>query len=1091
MNDLATPFVTPTTIPRLQRDGALLPSLSQQRLWFASQVGESGLEFIFPYALRLKGHLDRDAMRAAIQSIVQRHEVLRTNFVAHEGEPFQVIRDEFSFDLDLEHLMGADEGSREQALTDALKRCVEIPFKLDTDLMLRAHLFQLQPDDHVLLLVVHHIATDGWSMDVFFRELSIVYDAVCQGRTPVLPDLPVQFVDYAGWEREAIARGEFEEQMDFWRGHLEGAPQVLSLPLDRPRPAVQTFEGSWVKFSLSPSAVALIDGLAKARRATRFQVLLAGYQTVLARWQSREDIIIGTPAANRQFPETEVLIGFFMNLLPLRGRLDEGETFAQLVDRTRAAVIDGFDNQALSFDRLVAELSPERTLAQNPMLQTTLAQESNLPVLLHGLRVEVVEARPDVARYDVAFDYWPDPVHEGGLCFDAYYASDIFERRSIEALVERFRHFMEVACANPELPLARVAATAPAEMAALAALGCGPAAADGDGAAAADGDGASTTLPTRFLAQARATPDEVAVLCGERRITFAEIASIAQTVKASLGDMRADDVVAVCMPRCGEWVGVVLGILCAGAAYLPLDPAYPQDRLDHMLADSGARVVVTTAEAAARCAAASARVERLPDDLMARVRQAPLALTEPVAPMLRGDQLAYVIYTSGSTGRPKGVAVTHGALARLLAGLEQAGTIRAGRACVGWNASASFDASVQQWARIGRGDRLVIIPEDVRRDPARLAELCIAAGVTDLDMTPSQAETLVEELYRAGGRTTTLRLWVGGENIAPPLWNRLAGEPGGGIDAVNVYGVTEATVDTTWTVLQRGDTPHIGRSLPGNQVYVLDEKLRIVPAQVEGELFIGGESLARGYLGRPGLTAQRFLPNPFAGQPGQSSRLYRTGDRARWTADGRLEFRGRQDHQVKIRGYRIELGEVEAALRDAPGVAECAVVRRDDEGGAAMWAFVRGEVDVAGLRAHAEARLPAWMCPSGYVVLDALPRTPGGKLDRDALTRAPTAVAERPAPATSQRPMTEIERAVALIWTEILQAATVGADDNFFHLGGHSLLAIKMIARVKRTMQLTLSMTAIFEKPVLRDFAALLEQMIRSQLAAGTAAPAR
>ena len=1072
MNDVAPPLAANLTVPRIERKEALLPSLSQQRLWFASQVGESGLEFIFPYALRLIGSLDRDAMRLAINTVVQRHEVLRTNFVAREGEPFQVIREEFSFDLAMEQIEGADKAEREQALTAALARCVEIPFALDSDLMLRAHLFQLQPEEHVLLLVVHHIATDGWSMDVLFRELSIVYDAACNGCAAELPALPVQFVDYAAWERDVVARGDLEPQMQFWREHLEGAPQELNLPLDKTRPAVQSFEGSWVKFSLPASTVALIDGLANERRATRFQVLLAGYQTVLARWQSRDDIIIGTPAANRLLPETEVLIGFFMNLLPLRGRIDERETFNQLVDRTRSVVIDGFDNQALSFDRLVAELSPERTLSRNPMLQTTLAQESNLPVRLQGLNVEIIEARPNVARYDVAFDYWPDPDVPGALCFDAYYASDLFERESIEALVARFQHFMLMACSAPALPIARIAATAPDESRGLIARGQG-----GAPIAAAD-------IPARFLEQQRAAPDRVAVVCGDQRMTTTEIAAVAAHVRSRLADVQPDDIVGVCLPRCAEWVGVVLGIMSAGAAYLPLDPEYPQDRLDFMLADSGAKVVITTAAMASRLQAPGRRLHTMDDGNLDGTRMSPAGMP---ATTLDPSQLAYVIYTSGSTGRPKGVAVSHGSLAGFLEGLELAGAIRPEPARVAWNASASFDASVQQWTRVCRGDTLVLVPEAVRRDPVQLAALCAREHVTDIDMTPSQAESLMGELRGSTGAGQPLRLWVGGESISAALWNRLAGGEAEGIETVNVYGVTEATVDTTWTCLQRDVAPNIGEPLPGNQVFVLDSLMRLVPEGVEGELFIGGNALARGYLGRAGLTAQRFVPNPFAGQPGQSSRLYRTGDRARWTRSGQLEFIGRIDQQVKIRGYRVELGEIEAALRQVRGVEECAVIRRDDDRGVALWAFLRGDVDVQSLRAHAQGVLPAWMCPSGYTFIDAMPRTPNGKLDRDRLAAMETTPQREAAAVPDHRPMTPVEQAIAGIWQEILQLEAVKLDDNFFHLGGHSLLAIKMIAKVKRGMRLSMSMTTIFEKPLLKDFAGVLEQMIRDQMAANSA----
>jgi amino acid adenylation domain-containing protein len=1076
MNDPVSQFGSTVTIPRLERTHSLLPSLSQQRLWFASQVGGSGLEFIFPYALRLRGELNREALKTAINTIVRRHEVLRTNFVAHDGEPLQVVRDDFTFDLNIERIEGLDQSAREVALAAALKLAVETPFALEADLMLRAHLFQLEQQEHVLLLVVHHIATDGWSMDVLFKELGLVYDAVCAGVEPQLPILPVQFTDYAAWERRRIAENEFEEEMRFWRDHLDGAEQTLDLPLDHPRPAVQTFSGSWVKFSLPPETVSLIDAVAAARRATRFQVLLAGYQTVLARWQSRNDIIIGTPAANRLLPETEVLIGFFMNLLPLRGQIDETESFSTLVDRTREVVISGFDNQALSFDRLVAELSPERTLAQNPMLQTTLAMESNLPVSLRGLQVEVIEARPNVARYDVAFDYWPDPDNAGGLCFDAYYATDIFERRSIEDLIERFKSFMHAACLSPELPLARVPTTAPAELARIVACGCG-----------ATPPSSFVPIQRRFREHVQNKSGDVAVSCNGVRLTYGEIANIANLVASKLDNVVPDDLVAVYLPRCAEWVAVVLGILDAGAAYLPLDPSYPKDRLDFMLKDSGAKTIITTTDLAPHLPVADGvRLLVMPQNVT-EIASISSAQVNVHAAVIRPEQLAYLIYTSGSTGQPKGCAVTHRSLSAFLTGLEQDEAIRPGRARVGCNASQSFDASVQQWVRVCRGDSLVIVPDDVRRDPGRLAALCAREQITDLDLTPSQVEVMIEGLSSIPATTTPLRLWIGGESISHRLWDDLAGLPSEKVEAINVYGVTETTVDTTWARLEHGVAPHLGQALPGNKVFVLDALLRAVPLGVEGELCIAGPSLARGYLHQPGLTAKRFVPNPFA-QPGDAdTRLYRTGDLVRWNSKQQLEFIGRVDDQIKVRGHRIEPKEIEAKLCELPGVAECAVVRRDDERGVALWAFVRGNAALHVLREHAEATLPAWMCPSGYTFVDAMPKTPSGKLDRQALVKwqaAPERGHSVAGAAFEMRPMNSVEKAVSAIWSEILAVPAVRREDNFFHLGGHSLLAIKMIARIKKAMQLTLPMTAIFERPLLSEFSAHVERIIREKLAA-------
>ncbi|MFI2010028.1 amino acid adenylation domain-containing protein [Streptomyces jumonjinensis] len=1043
----------------VERDGPTPASFSQARLWFADQMGRRGLEFVYPYAMRLSGPLDVTALGAALDTVVARHETLRTTFTATDGEPLQVVGDPFSLGLTVTPLTGGEE-----ALLRVLKEAVELPFDLVRGPVLRARLWRTGPDEHVFLLVIHHIATDGWSMEIVFREIGAAYAAHTAGTVPDLPALPVQFADIAAWERERAAAGAFAEELKFWREALNGCPHVVGLPLDRPRPAAQTFEGGLLSFDLPAGTATAVEKLAKSCAASTYMVLLAAFDLLLARWSGQHDFVVGMPVANRDATATEDLVGFFTNLLPVRARVDLRRTFRELIAATREATLDAYDHQALSFDRLVEEIAPERTLAHNPLVQVAFNMEKEPAFAIDGVTAEPLDAQPDITRYDIAVDYFVKS--GGGLRFDVYYASDLFERRTVEALAARFAFLVRTVVANPDTVLASLPGQSAADDAGVLELGQG----------ALPGEADVPSLPDRFRSVAAERPGATAVVDGELSLTFAELDRRVEDIARSVAGAgaAAESVVGLLLPRSAELLAAILGVQRAGAAYLPLDPRYPAERLLHLVQDSGVSLVLAAEgadvpERIREAAAVRAVAESRDGD-----SAPPVVFASP-----HPDQTAYVIHTSGSTGRPKGVQVTHGSLARFLTGLEEAGAIRPGAGRVGWNASPSFDASVQQWARICRGDTVVILPEDVRRAPEELARVVSGQRLTDLDMTPSHAEHLLDHLAAALPAGTRLRIWTGGEQIPAPLWRRLAAHPT--IDAVNVYGTTETTVDTTWTPVGPTGAPFLGTTLPGQSVRILDAALHPVPRGTPGELCIGGSSLARGYLGRPGPTAASFVPDPW-GRDG--ARMYRTGDRARWSADGRLEFLGRDDQQVKVRGYRIELGEVESVLGEFPGLAECAVIRREQDGDAALAAYVHltPAGTVQELRAHAEARLPEWMRPSAYTVLDVLPLTPSGKLDRHALTE-PTAAVGTPAHDRDDAPRTATEELLIRISEEVLRVEGLRPLDNFFEAGGHSLLAIRVVARLKRNAQLTIPMTAVFENPVLRDLAAYVDDTIRARLA--------
>ncbi|MFJ8082384.1 amino acid adenylation domain-containing protein [Streptomyces sp. NPDC096205] len=1050
-------------LTRLGQDGPSPASFSQARLWFADQMGRRGLEFVYPYALRLTGRLDVRALAGAVDAVVARHETLRTTFVSRDGEPLQVVNMPFSLGLEATPVEA-------EALEGEIRDAVARPFDLATGPVLRARLFQVGPDEHVFLLVIHHIATDGWSMEIVFREIGEAYEALRSGREAEFPELAVQFVDVASWERQRFAAGEFAEDLTFWREHLDGCPHVLALPLDRPRPAAQSFDGRFLSFEVPAADAGALAALAKECGASAHMVLLAAFQLLIARWSGQHDFVVGMPAANREASETEELVGFFMNLLPLRATVDPSGTFRDLVARVRESSLDAYDHQGLSFDRLVEEIAPERTLAHNPLVQVAFNMEKQPRLSIDGVAVEALDVQPDITRYDLAVDYIVQP--SGALRCDFYYASDLFEQESIEGLARRFAFLLRTVAERPDASLAVLPVLDAEEEARVLALGAGP-------EATAD----APLLPARFRAAVEARPDVPAVVDGDTVLTFAELdaraADIARLVTAH--GVGPDTVVGLCLPRSAELLAAILGVLRAGAAYLPLDPQYPAERLDHLVRDSGVRLVLTMSSTSY-----DGRFDDLATVVLLDSAQVPASTPGPVAE-IHSDRCAYVIYTSGSTGRPKGVQVSHGAVAGLLAGLEQAGVVRPSTGRVGWNASPSFDASVQQWVRVCRGDTVVIVDEAVRRDPEQLARSVAEQRLTDLDLTPSHAEHLVGPLAEALRPGSGLRLWIGGEALPAALWQRLGELTDRGVlDAVNVYGTTETAVDTTWAAVGEGFAPHLGSTLPGRTVRLLDAGLRPVAVGTPGELFVCGPSVARGYLGRPGLTASRFVPDPWAAD---GSRMYRTGDRARWTWDGRLEYLGRTDHQVKVRGYRIELGEIESVLAEFPGTLDCGVVRKEHEGEAVLAAYVRTTpgTGVRELREHAEQRLPEWMRPSSYTLLDEMPLTPAGKLDRVALAElkpaAPGEAEEPSAQAADDGPRTATEELLIRICQEVLGVEGLRPTDHFFEVGGHSLLAIRVVARLKRQAQLVIPMTAVFENPVLRDLAAYVEEAIRERMA--------
>ncbi|MGH3381787.1 MAG: amino acid adenylation domain-containing protein [Actinoallomurus sp.] len=1039
-------------------DEVLEASFAQERLWFLDRLSSGSGEYLLGSVWRVRGRLDRRAWQDALDRMAARHEVLRTSLVEVDGRPMQRIAAEVSVPVGWHETPDLPAGHRTAlALEDAARLCAT-SVDLARAPLVRCGVWVLDQDESIVAVVFHHAVCDGLSTRVFADELVALYEEESGGPPAELPELTVQYADFAAWQREWLTGATLERQLGYWRDALDGAG-TLELPADRTRPAVRSGRGATVDLTLPARLVADLEELGRDNRATLFMVLLAAYQLVLARWSGRDDIVVGTPIAGRGRKELERLIGLFLNTLAIRADLSGEPTFAEHLARVRATVLDVFDHQDLPFERLVEELRPERDLGHNPIFQSWFVLENPVPPRQREGTISLSPISLDGGSVFAPFDIslLAQPV-AGGLRLVFTYAIDLFDAATIERFAGHLRRVLDGVAEAPRTPVAAVDLLTTDERAVLAGF------AGSDRETPADG----RTVLERFAAQVARAPGAVAVRGEDDSLTYGALDARADAVARALrdGGMAADPRVGVCVSRGLGSVVALLGAWKAGAAYVPLDPAYPEARLRYMAADAGLSAVVT--DAAHRESAAGLLADAAPvvlDDLDDRQSD------EPAVPSRTdGDRPAYVIYTSGSTGEPKGVVVGHAALARhVAAAQERFGIAEADRVLA--FASFSFDASLDQvLPALTTGARVVVRPDTLWL-PARLPEIIRRYGVTVANLTPAYwAEVVAELSGPAAGALAGLRLLVlGGEAVPPrPLATWRAAVPH--VTVVNAYGPTESVV-TAGACTVEGPVPErvpIGRPLAGRRMHVLDATGRPTPVGVPGELYVAGPVLAYGYRGRPGLTAERFVPDPY-GTPG--SRMYRTGDRARWRPDGNLEFLGRLDDQVKLRGFRVELGEISAAIARHPDVTAATVAVRADAPGGRLTAYAvtTAPLTHTDLTRWCARTLPDHMIPGATVVLPELPLLPSGKVDRDALP-APEHASAEPA-AAYVAPRDPVEQAIADIWAEVLGVPRVGIDDGFFDLGGHSLLATMAISRIARRLDREVELRTLFEKPRIRDFA--------------------
>ncbi|MFL5542424.1 MAG: non-ribosomal peptide synthetase, partial [Longimicrobiaceae bacterium] len=893
-------------------------------------------------------------------------EVLRTTFTQADGAPAQVIAPFAGFVLPVEDLSELGEAEVRRLASDDAAR----PFDLSAGPLFRAGLLRLGEEDHVLLLSMPHVVSDGWSLGVLFRELSALYEAYREGGESPLGELPVQYADYAVWQREHLRGDVLDRQVTYWKERLAGAPALLELPTDHPRPAVQSYRGAHVPVQLPAGLLERLRALGRGEGATLYMVLLGALQVLLARYAGSEDVVVGSPIAGRTRRETEELIGFFVNTLVLRTDLSGNPSFREVLGRVREVTLGAYEHQEVPFEKLVEELRPERSLSHSPLFQVMFAvgDWAGLEDALPGLRTRGVGADFDSAKYDLTLSL---ALHAGGAGGELGYSTALFEHATVERMVRHLERVLEQVAGDAGVRLSGLELLGEAERRQVV---------EEWNRTAAEYP-AGRCIHQLFEDQAERTPDAVAVVHEGESLTYRELNERANRLARHLVRLGAgpEARVGLCLERSTRMVEAMLAVLKAGAAYLPLDPAYPADRLAYMLEDSGAPLLVTQASLCGLLPAGGARIVRV-DEEAERIAAEP-AGAPPTG--VGAHNAAYVIYTSGSTGRPKGVVVTHANVAAFFAGMDA----RVGGTVPGtWLAVTriGFDIHVLEllWT-LARGFRVVVCP-DLERTPEEgaLTQRIRRHGVTHLQCTPTLAGAMLAELG-VEALAGLERILLGGEALPADLAARIGAALPGRL--VNLYGPTETTVWSATHAPEAGEgTVPIGRPIANTRVYVVDGDFRPQPVGVPGELYIGGAGVTRGYLDRPALTAERFVPDPFAAEPG--ARLYRTGDRCRWRANGTLEFLGRMDQQVKLRGYRIEPGEIEALLRRHPGVAECVVAAREDvPGDRRLVAYVVGEADAEALREHVRARLPEYMVPAALVALERLPLTPSGKVDHRAL----------------------------------------------------------------------------------------------------------
>ena len=1037
----------------VSRDKDLPLSFAQQRLWFLDQLEPGSTVYNVPIAVRIRGPLDVAALERSINEIIARHEILRTTFSTVEGEAVQIIAPSSSHSLPVVDLSGQAESARAEQARRLAREEAWRPFDLARGPLVRVTLLRLGQEDHVLLLTLHHIVSDGWSMKVLFRELSALYNAFSQNHPSPLSQLPIQYADFGAWQRQWLQGEILATQLSYWKKQLKDVVP-LQLPTDRPRPALPSYRGARESIELSKELTQELKALSRSHDVTLYMTLLAAFQTLLFRYSAQDDIAVGAPIAGRTHDETEGLIGFFVNTLVLRSDLSGNPPFRELLGRVREVALGAYAHQDLPFEKLVEELQPERNLGHSPLFQVMFVLQNTVasaPVReFAGIKLRLFGVESEPAKFDVMLTMREGA---GGLKGSLLYNTDLFDEVTIKRMVGHFQTLLEGIVVHPEQRISELSLLTDPERHQLLVEWN-----DTKGEYPRD-----KCIHRLFEDQVERSPDAIALANADQQLTYGALNRRANQLAHYLRKQGVgpEVLVGICMERSLDLIVGLLGILKAGGAYVPLEPDYPKERLAFMREDAEVSLLLTQEKFLFE-------MSRQPVVCLDRDREkiAQQSDRNPVS-QVRADNLAYVIYTSGSTGRPKGVQIEHQSLVNCLwsigkqVGLNKKDVLLA-------VTTVSFDiAALELYLPLIVGATVVLAGRDDALDGRRIVDRLKSSGATVMQSTPSSWKLLVDAGWEGHD---DFKILCGGEALSERLADQLLERAA---SLWNLYGPTETTVWSTTARVKANKRPvPIGRPIANTRLFILDSHLHPVPIGVPGELCVGGDGVARGYRNRPDLTAERFILNPFSDPP--EARLYRTGDLARYLPDGNIEFYCRIDNQVKIRGYRIELGEVESVLAQHPAIQQAVVIAREDTpGDRRLVAYCVATADSNplphDLRSYLKHKLPDYMIPSTFVLLDSLPLAPNGKLDRKAL----------PAPDHGRpelddgfaAPKTPLEETLANIWAEFLKLDKVGIHDNFFHLGGHSLLATQVVSHIRDSFQLDLPLRTLFEAPTIQGIA--------------------